>query len=131
MRTRNLLLDEVIRHFLGRAKRRYPSSCQHLNSFRSWWQSSGRRIRAPAICFFQRVTQKRVVAALGRNQRSQTWGERKSDAAFADVVNQLVTFFRMVRQLIEEFHEFLIRQRRSVLKFRGLWKWIVGLRNDQ
>ena len=66
--------------------------------------------------------------------RDRAWQQHAHsfDSAFANVIHQPVAAARVRRQLIKHPHEFLVGQRRSLLKLRRLWKrTVIGLGADR
>src|SRR5437763_1736477 len=60
--------------------------------------------------------QQRCILTLGRDQRPQARRNRESDAAFANVIDELVVLIRVSRNLIEPFHKLVVGQRPALLK---------------
>src|ERR1041385_1148470 len=126
MRARDLLFHKIVRHLLSRAQRRFARALEQCGGFSRRRQGSSSRIITSTRGFFQSVNQRSIVAALGRDQRTQAWSDRESNAALADLSFQVIALFRMARQLVEQLHEFLVRQRRALLQVCWLWEGRVS-----
>src|SRR2546421_8089362 len=112
----DLFLDQIVRHLLSRAERGFARALEQLSRLRRRWQRRNRWVIASTHGFFQSMNQRSIVTALGRDQRTQAGRDRESNPALANLIFQVSALLRMSRQLIQQTHEFLVRERRALLQ---------------
>jgi hypothetical protein len=129
-RTPHELAHDEIGHRARRLARRLARTLQRLCRFLfGRTRRRARRIQAPPRRLFERATQQRIVAALRGDDAADAGRQIKINAARAYLFDDLVALLRLRRELIDEPHEFLTRQR--FLRRRRLRRHVNGTENDQ